>query len=69
MMYPDAKKMVAYGEFRAPFEKDKKDHRFVCYGIRYIIDTYVNVRWTMADVEKVLVCLLLTSSLLASRLL
>lgn len=39
-MYPDALKMVAYGEFRAPF-KDLKgtEGRFVSYGMRYLIET------------------------------
>lgn len=43
--------MVAYGEFRGPFEKDKEDQRLVWYGIRYIIETYVARQWTVWDVE------------------
>jgi len=50
--YPAALKMVAYGEFRAPYDNDKTDTRFVFYGIRYIIDNYLNRPWTIADVEK-----------------
>jgi nicotinic acid phosphoribosyltransferase len=49
--YPAAKKMVAYGEFRSPFEKDKNDERLVFYGIRYIIDNFVSRPWTHWDVE------------------
>jgi len=49
--YPTATKLVAYGEFRGPFEKDSTDTRFVFYGIRYIIETYLNRRWTVEDVE------------------
>jgi nicotinamide phosphoribosyltransferase len=52
MMYPEAKKMTAYGEFRRGFNKDKEDTRFVFYGIRYIITKYVGVQWTLADVER-----------------
>jgi hypothetical protein len=43
--------MVAYGEFRAPYEKDQNDHRMVLYGVRYIIENYVGVKWTRQDVE------------------
>lgn len=32
LMYPDAKLMVAYGEFRQPYAKDPEDSRFVFYG-------------------------------------
>lgn len=42
-MYPEAKKMVAYGEFREPFGQD---HRIVFYGMNYIIDKYLNRQWT-----------------------
>ena len=34
-MYPDAKKMVAYGEFRTSFANNKDDSRLLFYGIRY----------------------------------
>jgi nicotinamide phosphoribosyltransferase len=44
-------KMVAYGEFRKPFQKDETDQRIVCYGMRYIIETYVAQKWTENDVE------------------
>jgi nicotinic acid phosphoribosyltransferase len=50
-MYPDSKKMVAYGEFRCSYDKTPDDHRFVFYGIRYIIETFVAKRWTMEDLE------------------
>lgn len=39
--------MVAYGEFRAPFEKDKEDSRFVFWGIRYYVENYLNHKWTV----------------------
>lgn len=51
-MYPDCKKMVAYGEFRAPYEGDKSDTRFIYYGIQYLLDNFINVRWTEQDVER-----------------
>jgi hypothetical protein len=34
MQYPDSKRMSAYGEFRAPFNGNKEDSRFVFYGMR-----------------------------------
>ena len=43
--------MVAYGEFRVPYNKDKTDNRFVCYGIRYIIENYLR-KWTEEDVKR-----------------
>lgn len=45
------KEMVAYGECRGPFNKDEKDQRIVFYGIRYIVENFVAVKWTMEDVE------------------
>ena len=51
-MYPEAELMVAYGEFRAPFQKDPNDSRFVFYGMRYIIENFVAVQWTEEDVEQ-----------------
>jgi Nicotinamide phosphoribosyltransferase, N-terminal domain len=50
-LYPDALKMVAYGEFRAGYDKDTTDTRCVFYGIRYIIENYVHVKHTLQDVE------------------
>lgn len=50
-LYPDSKKMVAYGEFRTSYEKDKDDQRIVYYGIRYILENYINIKWTIEDVE------------------
>eukprot|EP01114_Cavostelium_apophysatum_P007401 TRINITY_DN1949_c0_g1_i3.p1 TRINITY_DN1949_c0_g1~~TRINITY_DN1949_c0_g1_i3.p1 ORF type:complete len:532 (-),score=140.66 TRINITY_DN1949_c0_g1_i3:48-1580(-) len=52
LQYPESKCMVAYGEFRAPFENNKEDSRFVFYGIRYIVQTYLERKWTVEDVEK-----------------
>jgi len=51
-MYPSANKMVAYGEFRKAFEGDKSDNRFVFYGIRYLVESVLNRKWTKEDVEK-----------------
>jgi len=50
--YPDSEKMVAYGEFRAPYDNDKYDTRFVFFGIRYFVTNYLSHRWTVQDVEK-----------------
>jgi len=50
--YPPAKKMVAYGEFRNAYNKDPTDTRFVWYGIRYIVQTYLEKQWTLEDLDK-----------------
>jgi len=51
IQYPDARRMVAYGEFRKPFEGSKED-RFIFYGMRHLVETFLNYRWTMEDIEK-----------------
>ncbi|EGF76790.1 hypothetical protein BATDEDRAFT_33807 [Batrachochytrium dendrobatidis JAM81] len=51
-LYPDAVKMVAYGEFRASYNKDKTDSRIVFYGMRYFIENYVAVKYTVQDVQQ-----------------
>lgn len=51
-LYPDAQKMVAYGEFRSGYERDKLDARLVFYGIRYIIENYIAVQYTEESVER-----------------
>ena len=51
-LYPEARKMVAYGEFRQSFEKDPEDSRILFYGLRYLIENYVAKRWTMEMVEQ-----------------
>jgi nicotinamide phosphoribosyltransferase len=44
-----------YGEFRKGFRlasgHDEADKRIVAYGIRYIVENYLERRWTLADVE------------------
>lgn len=50
-IYPQVKKMVAYSEFRKPHQVDPEDHRFVFFGIRYIIENFVSKKWTEQDVE------------------
>lgn len=50
LMYPAAKSMVAYGEFREPM-KGMNDNRLVFYGIRHYIDNFVSRKWTMAEVD------------------
>lgn len=52
MQYPSCKRMIAYGEFRAPYNNSKEDSRLVSYGIRHIIQTYLEKKWTVEDVEK-----------------
>ncbi|KAJ3356109.1 hypothetical protein GGF32_001690 [Allomyces javanicus] len=48
-LYPDAQEMVAYAEFRAPYNKDHHDHRIVWYGMRYLVEQYLAKQWTAAD--------------------
>jgi nicotinamide phosphoribosyltransferase len=48
--YPDAKEMVAYGEFRKHYA-GMKDERIVFYGMRHIVENYLNRQWTKEDVE------------------
>jgi len=50
LQYPEANRMVAYGEFRSPM-KGMDDDRVVFYGMRYIYDTILNRQWTLADVD------------------
>ncbi|KAI9346967.1 nicotinate phosphoribosyltransferase family-domain-containing protein [Obelidium mucronatum] len=51
-LYPEAQKMVAYSEFRTAYKKDPKDHRIVLYGLRYVIQTYLEQKWTQADLDR-----------------
>ncbi|KAI8913558.1 nicotinate phosphoribosyltransferase family-domain-containing protein [Gorgonomyces haynaldii] len=51
-LYPEAQKMVAYGEFRGGYDKDIEDTRIVFYGMRYIIDNYIAKQYTVQDVEE-----------------
>eukprot|EP00887_Chlorella_sp_A99_P003184 scaffold9.g3184.t1 len=51
LQYPDCTKMVAYGEFRSGFDADTADTRLVFFGIRYIVETFLNRRWTVQEVE------------------
>ncbi|CAG8567172.1 4783_t:CDS:10 [Ambispora leptoticha] len=50
-LFPEAKKAVAYAEFRSGFKNDNEDTRIVFYGFRYIIENYISVKWTRKDVE------------------
>ncbi|OLY78254.1 Nicotinamide phosphoribosyltransferase, partial [Smittium mucronatum] len=51
-LYPEARSMTAYGEFRTSLDKDQIDHRIVFYGIQYIIKNYVSRKWTLQDLAK-----------------
>jgi len=51
-MYPEAKSMTAYGEFRAQYKGvGCDDDRFIFYGMRHCIENIVNRPWTVADVD------------------
>jgi nicotinic acid phosphoribosyltransferase len=43
--------MVAYGEFRTGYDNDLVDQRMVFYGIRYLVDNYISVQYTLQDVQ------------------
>ncbi|KAG0226858.1 hypothetical protein BGW41_004071 [Actinomortierella wolfii] len=51
-IYPEAQRMVAYGEFRQGYDKDTTDTRIVFYGIRYIVENYIAKKWTMEQVKQ-----------------
>ena len=51
-LYPDALRMVAYGEFRCGFNKDSVDTRIFFYGIRFIVENYIAKKYTVEDVEQ-----------------
>jgi nicotinic acid phosphoribosyltransferase len=44
--------MTAYAEFRSSYEKDEEDERIVFFGIRYVIENYINKKWTMEDLDR-----------------
>ncbi|CAG8570959.1 6145_t:CDS:10 [Paraglomus occultum] len=50
-LYPQTVKTVAYGEFRAGYERDRDDTRLVFYGIRFVIENYIAKKWTIEDVD------------------
>ncbi len=50
-LYPDARKMVAYGEFRKPYS-GVDDDRIVFYGIDYIVEKYLNHQWTLDELAE-----------------
>lgn len=49
--YPEAVKMVAYGEFRTGFENDIDDTRIVIYGVRFIVEKYLHRKWTLEEID------------------
>ena len=49
-MYPEANLMSAYGEFRRAMVPG--DDRFVVFGVRHFVETYLHRRWTMEDLAK-----------------
>eukprot|EP00698_Gefionella_okellyi_P019561 TRINITY_DN6007_c0_g1_i1.p2 TRINITY_DN6007_c0_g1~~TRINITY_DN6007_c0_g1_i1.p2 ORF type:complete len:516 (+),score=106.80 TRINITY_DN6007_c0_g1_i1:34-1548(+) len=49
--YPEANRMVAYGEFRAPM-KGLDDDRVVFYGMRYMYESILARQWTQQDVDQ-----------------
>ncbi|KAL2918884.1 hypothetical protein HK105_201718 [Polyrhizophydium stewartii] len=51
-LYPEARKMVAYGEFRAGYAKDTTDTRLVFFGMRYIVENMLAKQYTVEDVER-----------------
>lgn len=51
-MYQEADVMTAYAELRTPYNKDHSDSRFIAFGLRYIIESYVQIQWTEQDVQQ-----------------
>src|SRR5277367_5275774 len=50
LMYPNAEKMVAYGEFRKPYP-GVADDRIVFFGARYIVENILEHQYTVEEVE------------------
>jgi len=50
--YPETDKMCAYGEFRCGYDGDAADTRLVSYGVRYVVQNFVQRQWTLRDVEQ-----------------
>lgn len=46
--YPDATKMVSYGEFRCGYDKDTFDTRVVHFGIRKLVEQYLHRRYRLS---------------------
>ena len=54
-MYPDADRMVAYGEFRSAMKGTGEaagDDRMLFYGLRHLVESYLCHRWTEAEVAQ-----------------
>ena len=51
LQYPPSRLAVAYGEFRTSYSGDPDDHRFVFYGLRYVIEEVLSVQWTVEDID------------------
>jgi len=49
--YPDATRLVAYGEFRTGLNHDQSDTRIVVFGIRFLVEKILQRRWTMKELE------------------
>ena len=39
------------GSFRTSYGGDPEDHRFVFYGLRYVIEEVLSIQWTVEDVD------------------
>ncbi|KAK9864686.1 hypothetical protein WJX84_000447 [Apatococcus fuscideae] len=52
LQYPPSSKMVAYGEFRSGYARDKADTRLVFHGMRYLVEQYLSRQWTESDVTQ-----------------
>ncbi|KAK9865476.1 hypothetical protein WJX84_011030 [Apatococcus fuscideae] len=52
LQYPPSSKMVAYGEFRSGYNRDKADTRLVFHGMRYLVENYLSRQWTETDVTQ-----------------
>eukprot|EP00698_Gefionella_okellyi_P006997 TRINITY_DN1700_c0_g1_i1.p1 TRINITY_DN1700_c0_g1~~TRINITY_DN1700_c0_g1_i1.p1 ORF type:complete len:610 (-),score=143.71 TRINITY_DN1700_c0_g1_i1:665-2452(-) len=50
LQYPNSRRMVAYGEFRARMA-GRDDDRLVFYGLRGLVEEFLLKPWTMSDVE------------------
>jgi nicotinamide phosphoribosyltransferase len=53
LMYTGALELAAYGECRSAHKLLKDDPRLICFGLKYIIENYIDKELTLAQINKV----------------
>lgn len=52
LQYPPCRRLSAYGEFRRGFDRDAEDTRMVHWGMRHLVASVLERRWTADDLRK-----------------